>query len=84
MMTMNQDFMPHRPLWCVIACFIAVGGCIHDADRDKHAEIGPDRIAGDSGLLGDDGDGESVTGELGVPHINALALLSLRTYLDRY
>ena len=29
-------------------------------------------------------DDESVTGELGTSHINALALLSLRTYLDRY
>ncbi|NQV32543.1 MAG: hypothetical protein HQ515_07605, partial [Phycisphaeraceae bacterium] len=29
-------------------------------------------------------DDESITGELGVSHINALALLSLRTFLDRY
>ena len=41
-MTMNQSFrmvqMPQRSLWC-IGCFVALGGCVHDADKDRFTDI---------------------------------------------
>jgi len=59
-MIMNHDFgiakMIHTSLWRIVACFMALGGCVHDADKDLHTEIRPDHIAGGSGLPSDDGD----------------------------
>jgi len=63
-MVMNHDFgiakMIHTSLWRVVACFIALGGCTHHADKDLHTEIKPDPIAGDSGMSGDVGDHQAL------------------------
>ena len=48
--------MMHRPLWCIAVCFVAQGGCVHDADKDRFTEIGPDSFEGDRVLLSHDED----------------------------
>ncbi len=48
--------MTHTSLWYIVACFIALVGCVYDADKDHHREISPDHATGDSGLSRDDGD----------------------------
>ncbi len=40
----------------IVACFMALGGCVYDADKDPHRELSPDHATGDNGLPHDDRD----------------------------
>ena len=44
----------HRSAWCIIAYFIAVGGCVHDTEKDHFTEMGPDHFEGDPVFLSHD------------------------------
>ena len=61
-MIMKQDIaqMTHTSLRYLIACFIALAGCVCDADKNRHTEIGPDHATGDSGLPSDEGDHRAI------------------------
>ncbi|MCF7973549.1 MAG: hypothetical protein K9N55_07020 [Phycisphaerae bacterium] len=52
--------MTHRSLWCMVACFISLGGCVHDAGKDHVTETRPDDFTGDSVLLGHDADSQAL------------------------